>query len=162
MKNSHSSDNDVPRNLRNAWRTVGQLEPHFRGQGAKMSNRLHKRKWSTWIAVSNTVNNFRIGWTVIEKSQPEHDQQFTRLYDLLPTGSSLWCNFRSTCKDCRGQLRGNFEVASSNSFRDIKKHHFVTAAAESAADMDDSIKWKRFRVSLKKSLLIWRLFYLQT
>ena len=39
----------------------------------------------------------------------------------------------------------NFEVASSNSFRDIlKKNHFVTAA-----DIDDSIKRKPFRVSLK-------------
>ena len=35
--------------------TVGPLEPHFRGQGAKMSNRLQKGKWSSWIAVSKTV-----------------------------------------------------------------------------------------------------------
>ena len=41
----------------------------------------------------------------------------------------------------------NFEVASSNSFRDIpKQNHFLTA--EAAADIDDSIKRKRFRVSL--------------
>ena len=33
-----------------------------------------------------------------------------------------------------------FEVASSSSFRDIKKNHFVTAAE---ADIDDSIKRKR-------------------
>ena len=43
----------------------------------------------------------------------------------------------------------NFEVASFNSFQDIpKKYHFVTAtAAEAAADIDDSIKRKCFRVS---------------
>ena len=39
-----------------------------------------------------------------------------------------------------------FEVDSSDSFRDIKKNHFVTAEA----DIDDSIKRKRFCVSLKK------------
>ena len=38
----------------------------------------------------------------------------------------------------------NFEVASSNSFRNIKKNHFVTAEAVAAADIDDSIKRKRF------------------
>ena len=47
----------------------------------------------------------------------------------------------------------NFEVASSKSFRDIQKAHFVMAeaAAETAeADIDDSIKRKRIRVSIKK------------
>ena len=43
----------------------------------------------------------------------------------------------------------NFEVTSSNSFRDISKNHFVTAVAEE--DIDDSIKRKRFRVSLKNA-----------
>ena len=51
--------------LRNAWTAVGPLEPHFRGQEPKMSNRLLK-------------------------SRPDHDPKFTRLYDLLPTGSSLF------------------------------------------------------------------------
>ena len=41
----------------------------------------------------------------------------------------------------------NFEVASCSSFRVIKKNHFVTT--EAAADIDDSIKRKRIRVSLK-------------
>ena len=40
----------------------------------------------------------------------------------------------------------NFEVAISNSFRDIQKNYFVTAEA----DIDDTIKRKRIRVSLKK------------
>ena len=44
----------------------------------------------------------------------------------------------------------NFEVASFSSFRNIKKNHFVTAAAEAAADIDDSIKRKRIRGSLNK------------
>ena len=43
----------------------------------------------------------------------------------------------------------NFEVASSKTFRDIhKKTNFVTT--EAAADIDDSIRRKRIRVSLKK------------
>ena len=41
----------------------------------------------------------------------------------------------------------NFEIASSNSFRDIPKNHFPTAAE---ADICDSIKRKRIRVSLNK------------
>ena len=45
-------------------------------------------------------------------------------------------------KTIEGYAVLNFEVASSNSFRDIKKNHFVTAAA---ADIDDSIKQKRLR-----------------
>ena len=44
----------------------------------------------------------------------------------------------------------NFEVASANSFRDIKTNHFLTAAETAEADIEDSIKRKRFRVSLKK------------
>ena len=51
-------------------------------------------------------------------------------------------------------LAVNFEVASCSSSRDIfLKKHFVTAAAAAAAeaDIDDSIKRKRFRVSLKSS-----------
>ena len=39
----------------------------------------------------------------------------------------------------------NFEVGSFNSFWDIKKNQFVTAAV----DIDDSIKRKCLRVSLK-------------
>ena len=66
-------------------------------------------------------NLFRIGWTIIEKSRPEHDPKFTRLYDLLATGSSLWLHFQSKCKEYRGLPCGKFEVASSDSFRDIKK-----------------------------------------
>ena len=50
-------------------------------------------------------------------------------------------------KTIQGYLVENLEVASSNSFRDIKKH-FVMAAAE--ADIDDSIMRNRIRVSLKK------------
>ena len=43
----------------------------------------------------------------------------------------------------------NFEVASFSGFRDIPTNHFVTAAEAAAeADIDDSIKRKRIRVSL--------------
>ena len=44
----------------------------------------------------------------------------------------------------------NFEVASSSSFQDIKKNHFVTAEEAAAADIDDSIMRNCIRVSLKK------------
>ena len=43
----------------------------------------------------------------------------------------------------------NFDIASSSSFRDIQKNHFVTAAE---ADIDDIIKRKRIlRVSLNNT-----------
>ena len=41
----------------------------------------------------------------------------------------------------------NFEAASSNSLRYIQKNNFVTVAE---ADIDDSSKQKRIRVSLRK------------
>ena len=44
----------------------------------------------------------------------------------------------------------NFEVASSSCLRDVKNKYFVTAPAEAAADIDDGIKRKRFRVWLNK------------
>ena len=44
----------------------------------------------------------------------------------------------------------NFEVTSCNSFRDIEKNHFVTAAVE--AYMDNSNKQKCIRVSLKNHI----------
>ena len=47
----------------------------------------------------------------------------------------------------KGYGAQNFEVASSCSFRDISKNHFVMAAE---SDIDDSIRRKRFGVSLKK------------
>ena len=49
-------------------------------------------------------------------------------------------------KTIEGYATLNFEVASLSSFRDIK-NHFVTAAE---ADINDSIKRKRIRVSPKK------------
>ena len=98
------------------------LSPHFRSQGTKMSNMLHKMKWSPSITVCKIVNLSRIGWTVIEKSRPEHDPKWTRLCDLQPTGSSWWRHFQSTGKDYWGLWWVlNLEVASSRSFRDFPK-----------------------------------------
>ena len=53
-------------------------------------------------------------------------------------------------KTIEGYRAVNFEneVASSNSFWDIQKNHFVTAADAASADIDDSIMRKRIRVSL--------------
>ena len=42
----------------------------------------------------------------------------------------------------------NFEVASSSSFQDIKKNHFMTV--EAAADINDSIKWKKRLIKSEK------------
>ena len=50
-------------------------------------------------------------------------------------------------KTLEGYLVVNFEVARSNSFEIFPQNHFVTAA--SMVDIDDSIKRKRFRVSLR-------------
>ena len=49
LEYNHCSENDVHRineasRLRNAWMMVGPLEPHFGGQGAKMSNKLRKSR----------------------------------------------------------------------------------------------------------------------
>ena len=47
----------------------------------------------------------------------------------------------------KGYAVVNFEIASSSSLWDIHKNHFVRAVE--AADIDDSIKWKRIWVFLK-------------
>ena len=127
-------------------RQKAHLSSIFWVKEQKISNGLYKKKQSPGIAVSKTVNIFRIDWTIIEKSWPEHDPKFIRLSNLLPTRSSLWRLFLWKCKTIEGYLAINFEVASSNGFRDIKKH-FVTV--EAAVDIYDSIKRKRIRVSLK-------------
>ena len=49
-------------------------------------------------------------------------------------------------KTVEGHAVLNFEVTSFSSFRDIKKNHFLR---EAALDIDDNIKWKPIRVSLK-------------
>ena len=55
-------------------------------------------------------------------------------------------------KTVEGYAALNFEAACFSSFRDIKRNHFVTVAAESTAEADihDSIKRKRIRASLTK------------
>ena len=102
---------------------VGPLEPHFEGQGAKLYN--------IWRRVNESLESQLPTLYISSESVepwPEHDPKFTRLYDLLPTGSSLWRHFRSKCKDSRRLPCSKSEVASSSSFRDIQKNHFVTAA----------------------------------
>ena len=53
-------------------------------------------------------------------------------------------------KTMEGNPLVNFGVAISNSFHDVQKHFVTTAAAE--ADIDDSIKRKRFAFRLKSVL----------
>ena len=122
----------------------------FRGQLAKMSNRTHKRKRSPWITVSNTVNFLRICWTIIEKLPPEHGPKWTRLCDLLPTGSSWRCHFRWKCRDYRGRCCVKiFEVNSVINFRDIK---IIISWRRRRRRHRDSIWRRRIRVSLTNSL----------
>ena len=47
-------------------------------------------------------------------------------------------------KTIEGSLVLNFEAANCNGFQDIQKNHFVTVSAAAEADIDDSIKRKRF------------------
>ena len=57
----------------------------------------------------------------------------------------------------------NREVASFNSFRDISQNHFVTAAdTATEADIDESIKRKRIRVSFKRQAESCSVFALST
>ena len=51
----------------------------------------------------------------------------------------------------------NYEVASFSSSR-YMKNNFVTAAAEAAADIDDSIKRKRFVLYLETITVQFRMF----
>ena len=85
-----------------------------------------------------------------EKSRPEHDPNWIRLCDVLPTGSRYWWrHFRLGVKTNGGYVVVNSEVASSSSFRYTpppkKKNNNNLMTAEAAADMDESIKWKRIR-----------------
>ena len=76
-----------------AQTTVGPLEIHFRGQGAKISNTTReKMKWSHWITVSKTITFFWIGLTVIEKKRPK-----INMFPAVRTGSKLWRYFPSKC-----------------------------------------------------------------
>ena len=52
-------------------------------------------------------------------------------------------------KIIEGYLVVNFEVAISNSFRDIFKKSLRDSSEAAEADIEDSIKRKRIRVSLK-------------
>ena len=66
--------------------------------------------------------------------------------DLCCVQSRIGLISGENVKTIEGYVELNFEVASFSSFRDIEKH-FVTAAAEAKADIDDSIKRRRIRVS---------------
>ena len=65
------------------------------------------------------------------------------------TGSSWWRYLWWKCKNYRGLFRVKFWSCQLIVTEIFKKIHFVTTAE---ADIDDSIKRKRFRVSLKNWL----------
>ena len=82
--------------------------------------------------VSKTVNSFRIGCTVIEKSWPERDPNvYAICCQLEVAGDVISCENVKTIESCAVL---NFEVASFCSFWYIPENHFVTGA-----DVDDSL-----------------------
>ena len=95
--------------VRNASTTVGPLEPHCLGQGAKTSNMVAQEETKPLNRCFQNYTFGRIGWIVIEKSRTEHDPKFTRLYDLLPTGSSFFYVISGrNVKTIEGCLVSNF------------------------------------------------------
>ena len=95
----------------------------------KMSDSLHNQEWSTWTTLSKAVNRFKFGWPVIDKLRPEHDLKWTRLCDLLLTGSRWWRHIWSKCKDYRLLRGAKFRIVSEN----FQKDHFVTVKLAPAA-----------------------------
>ena len=71
--------------------------------------------------LSKTVNLFEIDWNAFGG---KHDPKWTRLCDSLPTRRSRWRHFQSRCKTIECYVTLNFEVASSNSFRNFSKRSF--------------------------------------
>ena len=69
---------------------TGTLTPRFRGSRSQISNGLRDRKWNSGVIFSSLVNLIEISWTIIEKSRPEHDQNWKCSCELLPT-SSIFC-----------------------------------------------------------------------
>ena len=65
-----------------------------------------------------------IDWTVIEKSQHEHDPKWTRLCDLLPTRSRRWRQFRLKCNYFKSYILVNLKAASFSSLKDFPKRSF--------------------------------------
>ena len=63
---------------------------------------LDNTKCSISITLSTIGNIFEVGWTIIEKSRPEHDPNWTRLCNLRPIGSSWLRQFRWGCGDLPG------------------------------------------------------------
>ena len=105
--------------------TVGPLEPHFGGQGAKMSNRFKKGKWSPWITVSKTVN-------LLESVEPlmrnrdldmtsQNEYVYTICCRLEVAGDIISGENVKTVVGYAGYAVLNFEVTSFSSFRDIYK-----------------------------------------
>ena len=102
---------------RSTWAT-------FRGQGAKLSNGLQNRKWSTWITLSKTLNLSEIGWTVVTKSRPKHDQNWIRLWDSCRPEEDYAVISNRNVKTIEVYIVANVELASSSSFRDLPKWLF--------------------------------------
>ena len=104
-----------------------------------MSDGLHNREWSTWIAYSKFVNLFDIAWTVIEKLRPKHDPIWTRLCDLLPTESRCWRHLWLKYKEYLVLLGDKFWMCWHLVLSEIfQRDYFVTVKSVTAA-----VAWQR-------------------
>ena len=110
------------------------LEQNFLDQGAKMSNGLQKRKISIWISLSGTVKPFQNQLNRYLEIATSHQNEHVYVICCRPEVdsdiTSCW-----NIKTNEGYVVVNFAAASSSSFREILKNHFVTVAA----DNDDSV-----------------------
>ena len=51
---------------------------------------VERHGWIVWMLLSKTVMLFKIGWAVIQKSQPKQDLKSAHISDLQQTGNSWW------------------------------------------------------------------------
>ena len=86
-----------------------------------MSDDWRQREWSNWINLSKTVNRVEIGWTVVEKSRPEHDShEHVCAICCRPEVAGDVISGRNV-QTVDGYVVVNCKVSNYSSFRDIKK-----------------------------------------
>ena len=86
-----------------------------------MSNRLQKGKYTRWTTVSKAVNFFRIGWTVLSRSRDPNMTKNLHVCTICCRPEVVYDVISGWNVKTKRYFVVNFEVASSNSFRDIPK-----------------------------------------
>ena len=97
---------------------VGPLGPNFRDQGAK-----NVSKWSTLIAISKTVNIFKIGKVIIEISRIRY--WHVNVICSWPKVDDDVISSRRYLKIFKDYLGVNFKVASLSRFIENRNKVFV-------------------------------------